>query len=80
MWKKCARLRAGAEASRAFDFRFFVHLFRWKKVSLLTELENVPGWLSTKVSSLRDFYLLETRADKSRETGNLRQPPKTRRT
>ncbi|RMG84211.1 MAG: hypothetical protein D6714_08370, partial [Bacteroidetes bacterium] len=33
-------------------FRAFVSL---KKVSLLTELEKVRGWLSTKVAPLRGF-------------------------
>jgi len=52
--EKCPRFHAGAGASQAFDFRFFVRSFRWKrKVSLLTELRLEPKLFSTKMPPLR---------------------------
>ncbi|RMG86336.1 MAG: hypothetical protein D6714_04370 [Bacteroidetes bacterium] len=68
LWKKGTRLRVEAASLPAFDGIFCVRLFRWKKVSLLTELENVPGWLSTKVPSLRDF--LFARNPRRQKPGN----------
>jgi len=51
-----------------------------RKVSLLTELENVREWFSTKVPPLRGwgrvFHSNESRAGKRREVGNLCQSPK----
>ncbi|RMG84063.1 MAG: hypothetical protein D6714_08715, partial [Bacteroidetes bacterium] len=78
MGKNCPRfhVRGGGFECRRFSLLRSVVSLEKGKVSLLTELEIVRGWFSTKMSPLRGFYSDESRAGKRREIGNLWQAPK----